>query len=314
VITGLAKLTTGWSHGFRHAGGMADLGSLDPLGHSHSWGQDINTGGSIVGWADNLAAGSTEAVYWGPGATSPSSIHDPALFSITYAMGIADSEAVTGWAVTAGGAVNGFRWTRGGGMKDLGSPVGQCLPHDINSSDWIVATSGFLGTPVAYVRNPAGAGTWLNLNDRVPHGCGMIFDEARAINGAGQIAGFGTKTGSAEVRGYRLTPVASGLALGRLSPNIAGALNEISILGGTPGAKVYLVGGLTAGATAVPGCPGLSADIAGATHIATETVDASKRATFSFVVPLALFGRTSRMQAVERASCRKSNVVITVIG
>jgi len=312
TITGLSKQASGWSHAFRHAGAMVDIGALDAL-TGHSWGNDVNTGGSIAGWSDNPAAGTIEAVYWGPGAMTPASIHDAALFTYSYAEDIADSEAVAGWAGTAAGAVHGFRWTRAGGMTDLGSPVGQCTPYGINASDWIVATCGFLGSPVAYVRNPAG-GAWLNLNDRVPHGCGLTYDEARAINDAGQITGFGTKIGSSDVRAYRLTPVASGLALGRLSPALAGASNEISILGGTTGSKVYLVGGLAAGATPVTGCPGLNADVAAAKLVDTQTVDASQRATFSFLVPLALAGRTGLLQAVERSSCRTSNVVITTIG
>lgn len=308
TITGLAKTALGWGHAFRHAGAMEDLNDLGGLG---SWGYDVNTGGSIVGWSNNPGVG-PEAVYWSPGATAPTSIHNPALFTYSYAEGIADGEIVTGWAGTAGGAVHGFRWTPASGMTDLGSPVGACTPYEVNAANWIVATCGFLGATVAYARTPGGS--WVNLNDQVPHGCGIVMEEARAINASGQIAGFGTKIGTSDLRAYRLTPVPSGLALGRLTPALAGLSNEISILGGSAGTKVYLVGNLTAGATSVPGCPGLAVDVAGAMLVDTETVDGSKRATFRFLVPLVMAGRSGLLQAVEHSSCRKSNVVKVAIG
>ncbi|MEO0424474.1 MAG: M14 family metallopeptidase [Pseudomonadota bacterium] len=94
------------------------------------------------------------------------------------------------------------------------------------------------------------------------------------------------------------------------TPGDAGALNTFEITGATPGQRNFVLVGGAAGATEVPGCPGLFADIANFRVLAVGNADATGTATLERFLPAGLSGRTLRLQAVERPSCTLSDVVI----
>lgn len=101
----------------------------------------------------------------------------------------------------------------------------------------------------------------------------------------------------------------SALALGWPLPGDAGATNTLSVSGATPGAALTLAYGLSAGATAVPGCPSLTLDIAADGVVDTATADGSGAALFSSFVGAAAAGRTVHFQAVDAGACLVSGAL-----
>ena len=81
----------------------------------------------------------------------------------------------------SGGALGGFESSRA---------------EDINNLGQIVGAPSFLYDPVEGM---------VNLDDRLPFGSGWVWLWPRAINDAGQIAGWGYHDGLA--RGFLMTPV-----------------------------------------------------------------------------------------------------------
>lgn len=107
----------------------------------------------------------------------------------------------------------------------------------------------------------------------------------------------------------------SGLALGPPEPGIAGVLNTWALSNATPADRVFLLAGFIDGSTTlpIPSCPGLSVDIANARLIANTSADSNGDATFSRSLPAGLSQRAVRFQAVDRASCTKSNLEIATL-
>lgn len=101
-----------------------------------------------------------------------------------------------------------------------------------------------------------------------------------------------------------------GLTLGPPQPGVAGVLNTWALSDATPVGRVFLLAGLNDGSTTlpIPNCPGLSVDIANARFIANTSADSNGDATFSRSLPAGLSQRVVRFQAVDRASCTKSNL------
>jgi len=93
-------------------------------------------------------------------------------------------------------------------------------------------------------------------------------------------------------------------------PAEAGTSNRFEVWNATPGAEVFLVHGQRPGATPVPGCGGVFVDLAAPEVFAIATADASGDAIVDLVVPPAAGGRTIGLQAVERDTCRTSDVRI----
>ncbi|MFG0329421.1 MAG: hypothetical protein ACF8PN_05915 [Phycisphaerales bacterium] len=84
--------------------------------------------------------------------------------------------------------------------------------------------------------------------------------------------------------------------------------NTACVTGATPRNTVYFAYGFSAGATAVPGCPGLSVDINNAKVGGSAVANASGQACITGDIPPVACGRVI-VQAVELATCTKSNVV-----
>jgi glucose/arabinose dehydrogenase len=106
---------------------------------------------------------------------------------------------------------------------------------------------------------------------------------------------------------YRLT--LQGLSLAPPRPGVGGTVNTLDATGATPGATVTFIYGTQAGSTPIPGCPGVSANIADPNLAGTAVADANGRASLSADVP-DIQQRTVLLQAVERSSCSDSNLVV----
>lgn len=306
-VTGMSHTSSSLGHAFRSDPSSITLTDLGTVGSfaGASWGTDLNAAGEIVGFSDGLH-GVTLACRWLPMSTTALSIHDPSLFTHTFAEAISDPGAIVGYGITAGGATHPFLWTSATGMSDVAPSAGDCAARDINAAGAMVGVWMISGAPRAAMRPPGGA--WLDLNASIPSGCGIVLEQAVGLNGGGSIVGVGALSSGAP-RGFRLTPVASGLALGRLLPALAGTTNSISLLGATPGTVQYLTRAFSTGATPVPGCPGVSLSLAAAKLLKTAVADADGRATFPFHLPAAASGSSGYLQALEHATCRTSNRV-----
>jgi len=116
------------------------------------------------------------------------------------------------------------------------------------------------------------------------------------------VCGIGT-----DVRAYRTT---SELALNAPEPGVAGTVNLLALRGAAPAAKVYFALGSTPGTTPVPGCPGVSLGMADPKLAKILVADDEGRIRLQKNVPPGKVGVTILVQALERAACRASNLVI----
>jgi hypothetical protein len=92
-------------------------------------------------------------------------------------------------------------------------------------------------------------------------------------------------------------------------PGLAGMLNTLEVNGGTPGATIFLVIGFRSSSTAVPGCAGVTVDIANPRLRSRAVVDINGNASFSFFIPGSVSGQTALFQAIDRSSCTVSNLI-----
>ncbi|TAH34340.1 MAG: hypothetical protein EYC70_15445 [Planctomycetota bacterium] len=92
-------------------------------------------------------------------------------------------------------------------------------------------------------------------------------------------------------------------------PGIAGQLNAVALSGATPGRPVVLEYGFQSGIAPVPGCPGISLDMADPHLVAVATAGAGGVAAWSGSVPAGLSGRRLLLQAFEAGRCVASNRV-----
>jgi cysteine-rich repeat protein len=99
-----------------------------------------------------------------------------------------------------------------------------------------------------------------------------------------------------------------------VAPGTAGTSNTLTAGGGTPGANVTLVVSTRAGSTPIPGCPGVSAPLAGPiTVLGARAATGASRAVFTFTPPASAAGVSARFVAVELSSCRVSPVWVEVL-
>ncbi|MFG0331675.1 MAG: integrin alpha [Phycisphaerales bacterium] len=136
------------------------------------------------------------------------------------------------------------------------------------------------------------------------HGIGDVDDDGRldffvtaAYNGTN-----GFRSGKCYL-------ISGGLTLQPPAPGIAGVANDVVVNGGEPGASIQYGYGFKAGSTAVPGCPGLFADIRAPELAGVATADRFGNAVLTRTVPGSASGRSLRIQALERDACLISNVV-----
>jgi len=100
-----------------------------------------------------------------------------------------------------------------------------------------------------------------------------------------------------------------GMTNNGLAPAIAGQSGTLWANGATPGDKVYFVYGFKAGSTNVPGCGGLTVDIAKPTIIGSPVADANGVAQLTVAIPSQASGVTILTQAVDLDACMVSNAV-----
>ena len=105
-------------------------------------------------------------------------------------------------------------------------------------------------------------------------------------------------------------PVPGGYILG-ITPGTAGATNNITATGATPGASTIFVYGLTPGSVAVPGCTAATVGMADVNILETVTASGAGVASATPIfIPGTLSGVTILLQAVELSTCTVSNLVV----
>ncbi len=176
---------------------------------------------------------------------------------------INNNNVIVGESDTADQRTHAFRWENGT-MTDLGTLGGpSSSAADINDA----------GQIVGWAENAAGerrAVVWINgvisdLNEALLYGestGGLILTEARAINQAGQIAGYGlVKGGGGKTRAFLLTPATPAqIAAAAAAQAAANASQGGSVAGSTAGTGGS--GGQYAG-TPITGTPGNTTIIGG---------------------------------------------------
>ena len=119
------------------------------------------------------------------------------------------------------------------------------------------------------------------------------------------------------VTGYGIVDAAgalpSGLALAPVTPGLAGQINSIQVTNATPGQPAFFAWALLQGPQAVPGCPGLLADVQHVVLIQFAFADNAGVAATTTVIPPGGSGLTVFLQAVELASCQVSNLVTAAL-
>jgi len=177
--------TPGGSHAFlwTPAGGMVDLGTL---GGANSVAHAINDTGQVVGRAET-ASGDEHAFLW----TAAGGMVDLGTFGglSSDAHDINEAGQVVGRSDTASGDVHAFLWTAAGGMVDLGtigSPGSRIQAEGINDAGQVVGlfNDAIDGNDRAFYWTAAGGMVELPTLTGIESG-------ARAINNAGQLAGYG---------------------------------------------------------------------------------------------------------------------------
>jgi FG-GAP repeat protein len=106
-----------------------------------------------------------------------------------------------------------------------------------------------------------------------------------------------------------IAPAAAGYRMTQITPGVTGISNTVEIEGGTPGQDSTFAYGFVTGSFSVPGCPGLSVELAFPNLIASVPADALGHAEVSSFVPAAVSGRTVYLQAVELSTCQKTNML-----
>ena len=180
---GGSTIASGDSHAFlwTAAGGMVDLGTL---GGPNSSAHAVNDAGQVVGRAET-ASGDEHAFLW----TAAGGMVDLGTLGglSSSASDINDAGQVVGRAATASGDEHAFLWTAAGGMVDLGT-LGEAgsrsQAEGINDAGRVVGLFQIEGEDRAFYWTVADGMVELPTLSGIESG-------ARAINNAGQLAGYG---------------------------------------------------------------------------------------------------------------------------
>ena len=208
VAVGSAELADGQMHAARWdaAGNPFDLGTF---GGDQSEAIDINAAGHIVGWAaqppDEFGEQSSEAFIWTGSELNPVGTLG-GLNSFAHA--INDAGLVAGFSDTETGDICAFLWDEQQGMQNIGNMGGGgIVPWDISNTGKTVV--------VGYADDSQGLGIAIiwdemnglrDLNALIPPDSDWIrLREARGVNEAGQIVGYGLRREGWHA--FLLTPV-----------------------------------------------------------------------------------------------------------
>ncbi len=189
------------------------------------------------------------------------------------------------------------RWTAisgtGGDWPLPSAPVSALEAHQ-TMPGWIYA-----GTDIGIFTSTDGGATW----SASTQGPGTVpIDELLWKDASTLVAG-------THGRGAFLADVSLEITLLDPVPGIAGQENRLTTTNGTSGRRVYFIYSLRGGTTNVPGCNGVVVNMSQPTIAGDAIVDGNGEATLNLNVPQAASGRTVRIQSVERATCRVSNLV-----
>jgi probable HAF family extracellular repeat protein len=145
--------------------------------------------------------------------------------SSSWAYAINAAGQAAGSAYTQFGDKDGFLYTPGVGMIDLGRFDFAVDVLGMNDADQIVGYGEDLtpGSTTAFVYSP-GVG-YKSLNTLIPTGSGWTLQEATAINDAGQIVGYGLNSSGA-VHAFLLTPVPEPGTFAVITLGVAGLLRR----------------------------------------------------------------------------------------
>lgn len=196
------------------AGHLQDLGTLgtDPSGFACSAASAINANNAVVGTSDYYDSNGNwscvHAFLWAGGSMKNLGTlgTDPNGFACSFGMTVNASNQVLGISDYYDGNGNwsgqhGFLWA-GGTMTDLGalgvdgSGFTFSTPNAANDVGQVVGTSSYSENGVANGNRAFlyQAGAMLDLNTLLPAGSGLLLENALAVNNAGQIVAFGTRT------------------------------------------------------------------------------------------------------------------------
>lgn len=297
-----------YTHAFRWdpaTGVMSDLGTV---GGPYSAASSVDAAGNVYGVANNVAA-MQYAVKWparGGAAVRLDSFGKLDFSSI--ARGCSPSGLVVGDGYDLALGLRGFVWSSTGGFRLLPQPPGTEILRviDVNDAGQVLIHAADLRLWI----HDLNADTWSIPEEQLPPFPRTALSSGYAINASGQIAGHGFDfVTSATQAAWILSPAPDGFGLGEPFPAKAGAANALGAAGLTPGAVMHLVGGFQPGTAAVAGCSGLQVGIHQPTLLDTRIADARGVVEWTGVVlPHLLAGRRFLLQAIERPSCRISNL------
>jgi len=108
---------------------------------------------------------------------------------------------------------------------------------------------------------------------------------------------------------YEFQGASTGFITVHPRPGLADSPNQLQAAGATPGERVYFIYGFTSGATSVPGCSGVTIEIANAQIAAQSDADGQGNAAAIINVPPAAARRTILLQALDHSACEVSNLV-----
>lgn len=157
---------------------------------------------------------------------------------------------------------------------------------------------------------------WFNLPTNTwTHITGVALDSS-SVDVSGEFYLLIAQTDNVELGGgdgvlvddLNIVPYSGGYQLTQITPGTAGTTNTIEIEGGTPGQASTFAYAFMTGSFAVPGCAGLTVDLNWPTVIGSGVANASGHAELSMMVPGVASGITAHVQAVELATCQKTNL------
>jgi probable HAF family extracellular repeat protein len=220
AMVGWSSMMDGSHHGFLMTNGvpgnMMDLGTA---GGTNSEAYGINGNGMVVGYT-MMANGHWEPTMSTNGLRGASVMMNMGMGNLGAVGGqswsVNDTGAAAGQAQMAGGNFHAFVSGNGGMMMgskdvDLGTLGGSnSFAYCINNAGTVVGSAGLTnGMPHAFMMTNAlgGMAQMMDLNDLIPTNSGWVMMEARGINAAGQIVGWGMHGG--HTNAFLLTPVSA---------------------------------------------------------------------------------------------------------
>ena len=164
----------------------------------------INLAGLAAGQAAGASAGGRQAFLCGEDGLARALADTPAL-SNSVAAALNDSGAAAGWFVTPAGLTHAFLFDPAGTLRDLDAAN--------NAYSAAYALNGRGEAVGTFFRSPdednraflARDGALYDLNELLEEEDGWLLVEARGINGAGQIVGYGLRNG--REKAFRLDPL-----------------------------------------------------------------------------------------------------------